>query len=141
SWLLSHVLMARIDTNDSSEANFIFETMNDRGLNLDNTDKLKALLLSEMKDATKRADGNAKWKRIIQELKQLGGRNSDSDFFKAWLRAKYTVTIRSSVLGAKNQDFETVGTEFHKWVRDHLKEMGLHNTDDFQRVIEEEIPF
>src|SRR5690606_6911593 len=66
---------------------------------------------------------------------------SDSDFFKAWLRAKYTVTIRSSVLGAKNQDFETVGTEFHKWVRDHLKEMGLHNTDDFQRVIEEEIPF
>jgi hypothetical protein len=42
---------------------------------------------------------------------------------------------------ASPQDFDLIGTEFHRWVRDHEKRLGLLNSIEFARVIENDFAF
>ena len=49
-WLLERVVLVEIGTTDQDMALEIFETMNDRGLRLSNTDMLKSFLIARMED-------------------------------------------------------------------------------------------
>jgi uncharacterized protein with ParB-like and HNH nuclease domain len=120
-----NVVLVEIVAYSDENAYTIFETMNDRGLNLTPTEMLKGFILSRFNVPSKRNKANEDWKRAINVLKTFDT-NEDQSFFQAWLRASYADTIRPGKAGSQNEDFEKIGTRFHSWVRDNLPKMGLN---------------
>ncbi|MFB4165333.1 DUF262 domain-containing protein [Alteribacillus sp. JSM 102045] len=139
-WLLEKVILVEIVAHSDDDAYTIFETMNDRGLSLNQTDMLKGYLLANIKNSNEKEKANQLWKSRVLELIEIG-KEEEVDFFKTWLRAKYARTIRERKKGAKNQDFDKIGTEFHKWVRDNKQSIGLNNSSDFLHFIKEQLVF
>lgn len=123
-WLRWLVVLVEIVAYSDENAYTIFETMNDRGLNLTPTEMLKGFLLSKYRDDNKRKQANELWKKTIVELKAFD-KEEDQRFVQAWLRAKYAESIRQGKAGSLNEDFEKIGTRFHNWVRDNLGKIGL----------------
>lgn len=123
-WLKWLVVLVEIVAYSDENAYTIFETMNDRGLNLTPTEMLKGFLLSKYRDDKKRQQSNDFWKQTIIDLKAFD-KEEDQRFIQAWLRAKYAESIRQSKAGSLNEDFEKIGTRFHNWVRDNLSRMNL----------------
>ncbi|MBY7660609.1 DUF262 domain-containing protein [Vibrio atlanticus] len=123
-WLRELVVLVEIVAYSDENAYTIFETMNDRGLNLTPTEMLKGFLLSKYRDNEKRKFSNDFWKQTIIDLKAFD-KEEDQRFIQAWLRAKYAESIRQSKAGSLNEDFEKIGTRFHNWVRDNLTRIGL----------------
>lgn len=130
-WLRNRVVVVEIGTTDKDMALEIFESMNDRGLQLSSVDLLKSFLLSKIND---NREADAKWKQTIQSLVDQS-KNGDSEFMKAFLRGKYAQTIRESKKSAENRDFEEISTTFHKWVRDNTELLGLQTAADFEDFI------
>ena len=116
-WLIENVVFVEIKTYSDDDAYLIFETMNDRGLNLSPTEMLKGYLLSQI-NQEKRQELDDFWRTRIFQLKE-NDKDEDLEFFRAWLRSKYAKTIRPSKEGAENEDFERISTRFHDWVRDN----------------------
>lgn len=123
-WLKYNVVLVEIIAYSDDNAYTIFETMNDRGLNLTPTEMLKGFILSRFTDPRKRRHANAIWKSVIQELHSYD-KIEDQRFFQAWLRGQYADTIRPGRAGSQNEDFEKIGTRFHSWVRDNQSKMNL----------------
>jgi len=137
-WLKEKVELVQITAYSDDDAYLIFETMNDRGLGLSPTDMLKGYLLANIDDQADKESANGLWKKRVMELSELGN-EEEADFLKTWLRAKYAQSIRERKKGASNQDFEKIGTEFHKWVRDDNNRknlIGLFGSADFSRFIQ-----
>src|SRR5205823_7036904 len=118
----------------------IFETMNDRGLSLTPADMLKGYLLANISDAEIRARAGRVWRDRVQSLVNVG-KDEDADAVKSWLRSQYAETIRERRRGAAPQDFDLIGTEFHRWVRDHEERLDLSRSSDFARLIERDFAF
>lgn len=144
-WLLEKVHLVEITAYADADAYTIFETMNDRGLSLSNTDMLKGYLLASITDTAKRAEAN---KEIKQWLLSFAKRDNDrdtketeADFFKAWLRAKYAAEIRERKKGAKPEDFDLIGTEYHRWVRNKQALVGLNTSDQFNDWVKKDLRF
>ena len=123
-WLLENVHLVEIEAYSDEDAYTIFETMNDRGLSLSLPEMLKGYVLANVGHEDDQRKVNTTWKQHMQTLKELGD-DEDVDFFKNWLRARHAETIRPGQKGAENKDFERIGTEFHRWVRDHKEHLGL----------------
>ncbi len=138
-WLKEKVIFVKIVAYSDENAYTIFETMNDRGLNLTPTEMLKGYLLSKVPNE-KKIRLNDLWRKRISELHEYD-KSEDLEFFKAWLRAKYADTIRPGRKGAANEDFEKIGTSFHSWVKDRLKLIDLIKTSDFTSFIEKKFDF
>ena len=138
-WLLENVHLVEITAYSDDDAYTIFETMNDRGLSLSPTDMLKGYLLANI-DEAKRTAANTRWRDRIRELND-GGKEVESDCFKAWLRSQYATKIRERKKGAKAEDFDRIGTEFHRWLRDAADAVGLKQSDDFFRFIDRDFDF
>lgn len=124
-WFKERVVLVEILAYSDDNAYTIFETMNDRGLNLTPTEMLKGYLLSRFKDDTHRREASSFWKQSIATLQALD-KEEDQRFFQSWLRAKYAITIRATKAGSQNEDFEKIGTRFHNWFRDNLDLIGLN---------------
>jgi len=139
-WLIDNVVFVEIKTFSDEDAYTIFETMNDRGLNLTSTEMLKGFILSNLKDVEQKHKINELWKDKILNLNKIS-KGEDLEFFKAWLRAKYAETIRQGKEGAANEDFEKIGTRFHSWVRDNKQKIGLGNNVDFYNFIDKNFEF
>ncbi|MDD3769816.1 MAG: DUF262 domain-containing protein [Sulfuricurvum sp.] len=141
-WLKYNVIFVEIIAYSDDNAYTIFETMNDRGLNLTPTEMLKGFVLSRYKDNDKRHKANATWKEAIQNLHEYD-KDEDQRFFQSWLRAQYADTIRQSKAGSSNEDFEKIGTRFHSWVRENLAKMRLeeHNSEQFDTFIKQDFNF
>lgn len=141
-WMKECVALVEIVAYSDDNAYTIFETMNDRGLNLTPTEMLKGFVLSRFKDFESRQNANELWKDAIQKLHEYD-KSEDQRFFQAWLRAKYADTIRPGKAGSKNEDFEKIGTRFHSWVRDNLDKMGLKadSSSDFVKFINNDFQF
>lgn len=134
-WLTENVQLVEITAFTDDDAYTIFETMNDRGLSLAPADMLKGYLLANIGSSDDRLRANETWKSQMLRLQELG-KEEDSDFLKAWLRSQYADSIRERKRGAKPRDFDRLGTEFHRWVRENAKQMGLDRGSDFSRLIE-----
>lgn len=139
-WLIDNVIFVEIITYSDEDAYTIFETMNDRGLNLTSTEMLKGYILSNIKDIKQKQKLNDTWRDKILNLKNIS-KEEDLEFFKAWLRAKYAETIRPGKKGAANEDFEKIGTRFHSWVRDNKEKVGLKNSADFYGFVLKDFEF
>lgn len=144
-WLRNKTQLVEITAYADADAYTIFETMNDRGLSLSNTDMLKGYLLASITDTTKRAEANKEIKHWLLTFAKRDSerdtKESEADFFKAWLRAKYARDIRERKKGAKPEDFDLIGTEYHRWVRAKDDLIGLGTSDDFNRWVRQDLRF
>jgi len=139
-WLIENVHLVEITAYSDDDAYIIFETMNDRGLSLSPTEMLKGFLLANITDIPKKNDANALWKKRIRESSEIG-KDVDSDSIKAWLRSQYANKIRERKKAATPEDFDLIGTEFHRWVREKRENLDLHEGDDFYRFIKRDFEF
>lgn len=139
-WLMENVHLVEITAYSDADAYTIFETMNDRGLSLSPTDMLKGYLLANITDVDRRNQASIAWRRQISALQELG-KEEDSDAIKAWLRSQHAKTIRERTRGAQPLDFDLIGTEFHRWVRDYADSLALKTSADFGRFINEDFTF
>lgn len=144
-WLIEKVYLVEISAPSNDDGYAIFETMNDRGLPLSPTDMLKSHLLTNAGDDDTKRRLNTIWKGRIDELRQLG-KDEDADAIKSWLRARHADSIRPREAGAKPQDFDLIGTEFHRWVRDNGDRLGLTRdktpiSENFAKFIERDFNF
>jgi uncharacterized protein with ParB-like and HNH nuclease domain len=140
-WFIEKVVIVSITAYSDENAYTIFETMNDRGLNLTPTEMLKGYVLSKITDNKKRIEINGIWKREIQKLHEYGD-ETDQEFFQAWFRGKYANTFRQAKAGAEDQDFELIGSRFHNWFRDnHISNLKLSTSDDFYMFFSTQFPF
>jgi hypothetical protein len=139
-WLMENVHMVEITAYSDDDAYTIFETMNDRGLSLAPADILKGYLLANITDSEKRTHASGIWRERVQALGELG-KDEDADGIKSWLRSQYAENIRERKRGATPQDFDLIGTEFHRWVRDHENRLGLTASAEFARFIERDFAF
>ena len=139
-WLLENVHLVEITAYSDDDAYTIFETMNDRGLSLSPTEMLKGYLLANIDDEIKRTEGNTRWRERIRQLNDAG-KEVESDCFKAWLRSQYATKIRERKKNARPEDFDRIGTQFHRWLRDTSSSIGLKASDDFYRFINRDFDF
>lgn len=138
-WMLVKVYLVEITASSENDAYTIFETMNDRGLSLSPTEMLKGYLLANInKDA--RVKVNSDWKTRIRDLVDAG-KEGDADFFKAWLRSQYAEKIRERKKGAKQEDFDRIGTEYHRWLRDSRCKGRLEKPSDFLQFVNTDFDF
>ena len=150
NWLLFCVDLVEIEAQKDDDAFTIFETMNDRGMNLSQADMLKGYLLANINYGDpdlmqkQKSKANASWQGIIKDLVDLDDENDNDveNFFKTWLRAKYADSMREGKKDAKNQDFENID-KFHRWVRDQVNEkdgrLALEKSADFYDFITKRI--
>ena len=139
-WLLEKVMLVEITAFSDEDAYTIFETMNDRGLSLTPTDMLKGYLLANITDQGNRVLADSVWKKQTTKLREFG-KEADAGCVTAWLRSQYADTIRERRAKAKPKDFDRVGTEFHRWIRDNRQRMGLKTSASFNSLITQEFTF
>ena len=139
-WLIEKVMLVEITTFSDDDAYTIFETMNDRGLSLTPTDMLKGYLLVNITDDESRARSDDAWKMQIGKLREFG-KEEDADCIKSWLRSQYANKIRERRTGASPEDFDRIGTEFHRWVRENRNRIGLRESRDFNSFITKDLRF
>ncbi len=139
-WLVDNVHLVEITAQSDDDAYTIFVTMNDRGLSLTPTDMLKGYLLANIQEGKERNQAGEVWKKRIGALIEFG-REEDADAVKAWLRSQYAQTIRERKAGASPGDFDRLGTEFHRWVRENAKTLGLSKSSEFAAFIDTDLDF
>ncbi|MBS1789773.1 MAG: DUF262 domain-containing protein [Acidobacteria bacterium] len=139
-WLIENVHLVEITAYSDEDAYTIFETMNDRGLSLTPTDMLKGFLLANINDEEQKLRSNQIWKDRVNSLVEFD-QEEDADAIKSWLRSKYAQTIRERKKGALPGDFDRIGTEFHRWVRENRDLIALDKTVDFIRFVQRDFSF
>ena len=130
TWLIQKVHLVEIIAPSGKEAYRIFETMNDRGLRLAPAEMLKGYLLSKISERNMLKDANDMWKSRVDDLSNRKG--EDAEAIKAWLRARHAKTPT---------DFEDIGAQFHRWVRDNSDDIGLQTSSDFANFITRDFAF
>ena len=146
-WLLDKIILVEIKSHSIDHAYTIFETVNDRGLNLKPAEILKGYLLSKIVETheeqweSKAEEANIFWIDRLQEFSNKEG-ISDSDFFRAWLRGKYAQSTRSTKAGSVNEDFETIANNFHSWVKDNASsKLKLKSPRDYYFFIRSDFDY
>jgi len=139
-WVKEKIVFVEILAFTDENAYTIFETMNDRGLNLSPTEMLKGYLLTHVKEPEKVEELNLLWKSKISNLHKYSTQE-DLEFIRAWLRSQYADSIRSGSKGAANEDFEKIGTRFHTWVKDNHKKINLTKPESYYYFIKGDFEF
>lgn len=139
-WLIENVHLFEITAYSDEDAYTIFETTNDRGLSLTPTDMLKGYLLANITDCDIRNHASRVWRDRVAECQALG-KEEDADAIKAWLRSQHVRKIRERKRDARPEDFDLIGTEFHRWIRDQEALLDLATSADFARFIQRNFKF
>lgn len=143
-WLLDKTGVIEITTSSPEQAYEIFETMNSRGKPLSPVDMIKAYLIGEISNSDKLREANKVWKQTVKELilwDEDEDQERDDDCIKAWLRAKYALTMRERKVNSVDKDWELIGSAFHKWTRDHSSRIGLENQENNFAFMTNEFPY
>jgi uncharacterized protein with ParB-like and HNH nuclease domain len=111
--------------------------MNDRGLSLAPLDMLKSFIIANINEEAERDRVNGIWKQTTNRLLELD-KEEPADAVKAWLRSQYADSIREGKKDAIPRDFDRLGTEFHRWVREdeNKQRLGLIKSADYVRFVE-----
>ncbi len=139
-WLKDRVQLVQITAYTDDDAYAIFETMNDRGLKLTPADMLKGYLLANMEDGKPRTKANDLWRKRLRTLDERAD-DAGSDFLKTWLRSQYSTKIRERKKGARPEDWDRIGTEFHRWLRGAHDDIGLKSREDFHQFVIGDLDF
>lgn len=129
-WLRHNVHLVVITAYSDEDGYTIFESMNDRGLPLKPADMLKGHLLSRILDGSLQRKANDLWKGLMLSLNDAGGsEETGADCIKAWLRSQHAEKIRERKEKAKSEDWDLIGTEFHRWVGERAEQLQLKTSD------------
>ena len=141
-WLMFRVKMVTVVATTEEDAYTIFETMNDRGLRLTAPEMLRGYLLSQITHSTgERFAASESWKERIRELSEIG-KEEDVDAIQAWLRGRYAMSASQYRAGVSPGDYERIGNEFHRWVRDvQVSLLSLQSSTDFVEFIRKHFAF
>ena len=140
-WLMYRVMMVSVSATTEQDAYTIFETMNDRGLRLTAPEMLRGYLLSRIESPADRSTASDIWKERVAGLAELG-KEEDVDAIQAWLRGRRAETASRYVAGVAPGDYERIGNEFHRWVRDvEETRLGLVTPSDFADFILKDFDF
>lgn len=139
-WLKDRVQLVQITAYSDDDAYAIFEAMNDRGLKLTPADMLKGYLLANMEDGKPRTKANDLWRKRLRSLDEQA-EDASSDFLKTWLRSQYSTKIRERKKGARPEDWDRIGTEFHRWLRGASDRVGLTSRDAFYQFVLRDLDF
>jgi hypothetical protein len=101
---------------------------------------LKGYLLANITDPEKRNAASQAWRAWVASLQQRS-KEDDADAINAWLRSQHAESIRERKRGAQPRDFDLIGTEFHRWVRDREEKLGLINSAAFALFIQDDFAF
>ena len=145
-WVKEKLILVKITALSEENAYTIFETMNDRGVPLTSSDMLKGFILSKFTHDDKRTKVNAEWRKDMLKLDAYDtNKGAENQFFQAWLRSQFAITIRPSKINSVNQDFENIGTRYHNWFKDNYdKDEGLLKeaiNGDIEKFISENYRF
>jgi len=138
-WLINNVILIEITAHSDEDAYTIFETMNDRGLSLSPTEMLKGYLLANIEEQ-QRSIANLHWRQRLQQLNEFS-KETDSDFLKNWFRSQYSQKIRERKKSAKPEDFDRIGTEFHRWMREASSDLGINTPDEYFSFLNRDFDF
>ncbi len=139
-WLRKKVQLVEITASSDDDAYTIFETVNNRGLSLSNTDMLKGYLLASIDNKEKREQADKSIKQWLLKFAEQG-KDKEADFFKTWLRSQY---VEKSVRDRKketSQDFEGIGESYYRWVRNNAKSIGLTDSEAFYEWVTRDLDF
>lgn len=139
-YLTECVYLFQIGVDKERDGHKVFVTMNDRGLKLSPIDLLKGFLLSGIVEDDRNQEAHNIWTENINKLNKVGI-DEDSNFFKTWLRSKYSETMRGKKKGDEAGDFEIISESYHRWVIENKDRLNLNNSDDFFNIITKEIKF
>lgn len=143
-WLMTKVGLIEIASDSDEYAYAIFETMNDRGKPLSPVDMLKAYILAPVEDDAQRRAANQVWKQQVFALTSWGGEREperDATCIKAWFRAQYAETVRDRRAGATDQDWELIGSTFHRWARERRDHVGIGSAERNLSLVNGDFPF
>ncbi|MFI7435767.1 GmrSD restriction endonuclease domain-containing protein [Micromonospora haikouensis] len=130
-WLLNRVCLVGIDAVNRRQGWAIFETMNDRGVQLGPADLLKSFLLRRADNVSNRARLGETWRSMLTRLHAVGAQ-ATTRFLQALLVGKYAID---------QADVTDIGISFHGWVQLHAENrLGLVYPSEFARFIECELP-
>lgn len=142
-WLSENVNLIIIETVDNNDAYEIFESMNDRGKPLTNSEMLKGYLLSQIDRNKDREQYERKWDRISNKFtnKVSGdGKNSANTDFDRFIvdlfRAKWAQ--ESSRVG-RDSDWSQIGRHYHRWLKANRKEdqVKLDSDESIKKLIDD----
>lgn len=139
-WLKDRVQLVQITAYADDDAYAIFETMNDRGLKLTPADMLKGYLLANIEDGSPRTKANDLWRKRLRELDDKA-EEASSDFLKTWLRSQHSTKIRERKKDARPEDWDRIGTEFHRWLRGDYERVGLTSRRAFYDFVTVDFDF
>ena len=140
-WLIENVYFIEVTASSDADAYSIFETMNDRGLQLTPVELLKSYLLSRIDPGRSRHTMNERWKKQVAWLRsELGYEQADADAIKTWLRSQYMELPNERTAGNQS-DRDRIGSDFHRWVGNNVERLKLYTSDDFCRFIERDFEF
>lgn len=140
-WLKEKLIFVEIVAYSDKNAFTIFETMNDRGYNLTPSEMLKGLLLSKVEKEESLIELNEIWRENISKLHYFS-RDEDLEFFRAWFRGQYAQSMkRSTIAGTAREDFEKIGTSFHRWVKENTKKLKLKSEENYYYFVKSDFVF
>lgn len=140
-WIKEKLIFVEIVAYSDKNAFTIFETMNDRGYNLTPSEMLKGLLLSKVEKENFLTELNDLWRENISKLHYFS-RDEDLEFFRAWFRGQYAQSMkRSSSAGTAREDFEKIGTSFHRWVKENTKLLKLKSEENYYYFVKSDFVF
>jgi len=140
-WLKEKLIFVEIVAYSDKNAFTIFETMNDRGYNLTPSEMLKGLLLSKVEKEEFLIELNEIWRENISKLHYFS-RDEDLEFFRAWFRGQYAESMkRSTAAGTAREDFEKIGTSFHRWVKENTKTLKLKSEENYYYFVKSDFVF
>lgn len=132
-WLMEKVIFSIVTTNKDEFAYVIFETMNDRGLSLTQTEMLRSYLLAHISDDRKE-EVMKNLDASIENLIKLGPKsNPDLEFFKFYFRSH--LAEGTSQKKDSSSDFQQIGRGIHRWVKDKSQSLGLKDSDSYEDFI------
>lgn len=132
-WLMEKVTFSQVITNNDEFAYVIFETMNDRGLSLTQTEMLRSYLLAHISDDRKEIVMK-KLDAAIDSLNKLKPKaNLDLEFFKLYFRSH--LAEGSSQKKDSSSDFQQIGKGIHRWVKDNSNRLNLKDSDTYEDFI------
>lgn len=140
-WLKEKVMFSKVWTNSDDFAYVIFETMNDRGLSLTQVEMLRSYLLANIVE-DKRESIMKEFDGITKRLASINlssKSKAEFEFFKIYFRSHYAENLSQSKNASS--DFVKIGKEFHRWVRDQEKTLGLNTSDDYIEFVHRIIYF
>lgn len=134
-WLRDHVRLAEIKTYSTIEAYTIFETMNDRGMSLSQSEMLKGWVLSHIVD-DKRVQAVEVWNRMIKTLSE-GFKGSDDiqanidRFFSDVIRAKFIPLDDWGRDVTEHNKIWSQSSSYYRWLKNPERSLNIKSPSDF----------